>query len=180
MVGMISCILCMFCPILGSRMFVNIAQICFMIENSQNWYILDQYWWLVWFLVFCVCFVLFWDPECLWIWLRYVLWLKILRNGTSWISIDDWNVFLNSVYVFLAKRASTDVFSLSKSFWKSCISPEYFSCDNFHFSPSNLVLQLLRATKWCRNIFPIFPKKFHLNQRCGDDGCASHVLDDLF
>ena len=64
-------------------------------------------------------------------------------------------------------------------FWKSCISSEHFNCDNSHFSPSDLVLQLLRATKWCRNIFLIFSKNFHLNQRCGDDGCKSHVLDDL-
>ena len=46
---------------------------------------------------------------------------------------------------------------------KSCILPEYSSSDNSHFSPSNLVLQLLRATKWCRNIFLIFPKSFQLN-----------------
>ena len=47
---------------LGSRMFVicinlNIAKICYMIENSQKWYILHQHWWLVCFLVFCVFFV---------------------------------------------------------------------------------------------------------------------------
>ena len=36
---------------------LNIVQICFMIENSQKWDILDQHWWLVCFPVFSVCFV---------------------------------------------------------------------------------------------------------------------------
>ena len=98
---------------------LNIAQICFMIKNSQKWYIMDQQSWLVCFSVFYVCFV--------------------------------------------CPKASIYVFSMSKSFCKSCISPEYTNCDNSHFSWSSFVLQLLRATRWCRNIFPIFSKKFHLN-----------------
>ena len=36
--------------------------------------------------------------------------MKIFRNSTSWISIDDWYVFLYSVYVLFAQRASTYVF----------------------------------------------------------------------
>ena len=36
---------------------LNIAQICFMIKNSQKWYIVDQQSWLVCFSVFYVCFV---------------------------------------------------------------------------------------------------------------------------
>ena len=86
------------------------------------------------------------------------MWLKILRYGTSWISIDDWYVFLYSVYVLFAQRASTYVFSISKSFCKSCISPEYFNCDNSHFPSPNLVLQLLRAI---REVFT-FPGLFHM------------------
>ena len=78
--------------------------------------------------------------------------MKILRNATSWITIDDW-------YVSFVQRASTYVFPISKSFCKSWISPEYSNCDNSHFSPSNFVLQPLRATRWCKNIFPIFSKK---------------------
>ena len=35
----------------------NYANDC-MIENSQKWYILDQHWWLVCFLIFCVWFIL--------------------------------------------------------------------------------------------------------------------------
>ncbi|KIK02491.1 hypothetical protein K443DRAFT_96802 [Laccaria amethystina LaAM-08-1] len=62
--------------------------------------------------------------------------------------------------------ASKYVFSISKSFCKSCISPDYSNCDNSHFSSSNLVLQLLRATRQCRNIFLILKKKFGLNRRC--------------
>ena len=34
---------------------LNIAQLCFMIKNCQKWYILDQYWWLVYFSVCFVC-----------------------------------------------------------------------------------------------------------------------------
>jgi hypothetical protein len=132
MAGMLSvfCV-CFACP---KRLFwnpeclwfitsLNIAQICFMIEISQKWYILDLSWWLLYFLC--------------------------------------------SVYVLLAQRACTYVFSISKSFCKSCISPEYSNCDNSHFSLLNLVLQLLRAPRWCRNIFPTFSKKFRPNQRCG-------------
>ncbi|KIJ89811.1 hypothetical protein K443DRAFT_117494 [Laccaria amethystina LaAM-08-1] len=43
--------------------------------------------------------------------------------------------------------SSIYVFSISKFFCKSCISPEYSNCDNSQFSPSNIVLQLLRATR---------------------------------
>ena len=67
----------------------------------------------------------------------------------------------------LSKEHPHMFFFISKSFCKSCISPEYSNSHNSHFSPSNLVLLLLRATRWCKNIFLIFSKKIHLNQRCG-------------
>jgi hypothetical protein len=35
---------------------LNIAQTCFMLENSQKWYILEYYEWLVSFPVFCLYF----------------------------------------------------------------------------------------------------------------------------
>jgi len=63
-----------FCAILGSTYVfswdpeclwfmtnLNIAQICFVIENSQKWYILDQHWWLVCFVYqksIHICFLL--------------------------------------------------------------------------------------------------------------------------
>ena len=60
---------------------------------------------------------------------------------------------------FFCLKSNHICFYIWKSFCKSCISPEYYNCDNSHFSPSNLVLQLLRATRWCRNIFLILSKK---------------------
>ena len=91
---------------------LNIAQICFIIKNSQKWYILNQHSWLVCFSVFYLCLV-------------------------------------------CSKSIHTCFFHI-KILLQKLHSPEYSNCDNSYFSPSNLVLQLLRATRWYRTIFSIF------------------------
>ena len=157
-----------------SRLFVtnynlNIAEICFMIDNSLKWCILGQHWWLACFSVFCVYFVCLKSIHiCFFLGFRmFVIYYKSKYSSDMFY---DWK-FSEVVHcgsaimtgISFVQRPSTYVFSLSKSFCKSCIPPEYTNCDNSHFSWSSFVLQLLRATRWCRNIFLIFSKKFHLN-----------------
>ena len=144
------CSVCMF--FLGSRMFL----ICYKSKSSldmlYDWKFSEMISIDDWYVFLYSVYVFSWDPECLWFVTnlniaQICFMMEILRNGIFWISNHDWYVLLYSMYVLFVQRASTYVFSMSKSFWKNCISPEYTNCDNSHFSWSSFVLQLLRATR---------------------------------
>ena len=119
-----------------------IAQICFMIENSQKWYILDQHWWLVCFPIFCVCFVLGSRMFVIYYKSKYTSdifydwkFLGIVYPGSALMT----GIFFCILCIFCLSKEHPHMFFHIKIL-KSCILPEYFSCDKSHFSPSNLML----------------------------------------
>ena len=131
-----------------------------MIKYSQKWYSLDQHWWLVCFPIFYVCFVCLKTIHiyCFLVSRMFVIYYKSKYSSGMFY---DWNfpekVHSGSVMMaFIFSVLCVCFFSLKsihiclfhvKILLQKLHSPEYSICDNSHFSFSNLVLQLLRATR---------------------------------
>jgi len=169
--------------------YLNIAQICFMIKISQKWYILDLPWWLVYFL--CSVYVLlaqrdyFGNPECLW----FITYLNIaqicfmIENSQKWYILDlSWQLvyFLCSMYCHLPKE-HPHMFFLHQS-----PSPKAA----FHQNISIVIILIFLFQILCYSYselpgnveiyFRFFQKNSPSIRGAEDDGCTSHVPDDLF
>ena len=151
-----------------------------MIEYSQKWYSLDQHWWLVYFPILCVCFVCLKSIHicCFLVSRMFVIYYKSRYSSGMFYDwkfpekVQSGSVMMACIFsvlcvCFACLKSIQICFFHVKILLQKLHSPEYSNCDNSYFSFSNLVLQLLWVTRQCRNIFPIFSKKFRLNWRCG-------------
>ena len=154
-----------------------------MIENSQKWFILHQHWWLVCFPPFCVCFVclksihicfllasrmfmIYYTPKyrsdmfCHWKFLEMVHPVSALMTGMfSWI-----------LYMFfLCQNSSAKAaFHQNISIVIFLISLLQILCYSYSELPDDIEIY-----------FRFFQKKSTSIRGLEDDGCTSHVLDDL-
>ena len=168
---------------------LNIAQICFLIENSQKWYILDVTWWLVYFLCSLYVFLAqrdhFWVPECLWFITtlniaQICFMVGISQHGTFWICNDGWYIFCVLCMVYLTKGDPQMFFPYQNPSAKAAFHQNIpiviilifllqILCYSYSELPGNVEIY-----------FRFFPKNSASIGGVEDDGCASHVLDDLF
>ena len=132
---------------------LNIAQICFLVECSQKWYNLDQHWWLVCFVCLKSIYIC-----CFFVSKMFVIYDKFKYSSGMFYdwkfpeTVQSGSVMMACIfYVWCVcfaclKRIHICFFLYQNPSPKAALT-EYSNCDNSHFSFSNLVLQLLRATR---------------------------------
>ena len=191
----------MFClpkeTVLRSRIFViidlNITQICFMIEISQKWYILNEDWYLVCFPVFCVCFVCLKSIQiCFFLGSR--MFVICYKSKYSSVMFYEWR-FLEMVHP--GSALMTGMFSriLCMLFLSKEQPHMFFPYQNpsakaaFHQNIPIVIILIFLFQILCyiyselpgdvEIYFRFFKKNSTSIRGVEDDGCTSHVLDDL-